>query len=60
MLEGMLRMRSHYGAQEVVLEVRVSNEPAINLYRGIGFKVVRILRRYYADGEDAYLMAAPL
>ncbi len=60
MLEGMYRMRKIYGAQEVVLEVRISNEPAINLYRFLGFKVVRILRRYYMDGEDAYLMAAPL
>jgi len=60
MLEGMARMKSLYGAQEVVLEVRVSNEPAINLYRSLGFKVVRILRGYYLDGEDAYLMAAPL
>ncbi len=60
MLEGMYRMKKIYGAQEVILEVRVSNEPAINLYRSLGFKAVRILRRYYIDGEDAYLMAAPL
>ncbi len=60
MLEGMYRMKKIYGAEEVVLEVRVSNEPATNLYRSLGFKVVRILRRYYMDGEDAYLMAAPL
>jgi ribosomal-protein-alanine N-acetyltransferase len=60
MLEGMTRMKDLYGAQEVVLEVRVSNGPAINLYRSLGFKVVRILKGYYLDGEDAYLMAAPL
>lgn len=60
MLEGMLRMKLLYNAQEVVLEVRVSNEPAIGLYKSLGFRIVRILRRYYVDGEDAYLMAAPL
>jgi ribosomal-protein-alanine N-acetyltransferase len=60
MIEGMSRMKNLYNAQEVVLEVRVSNEPAINLYRSLGFKVVRILKGYYLDGEDAYLMASPL
>lgn len=60
MLEGMLRMKLLYSAQEAVLEVRVSNEPAISLYKGLGFRIVRILRKYYIDGEDAYLMAAPL
>lgn len=60
MTEGMRRMKEIYGAEEVVLEVRVTNTPAIELYRKLGFKVVRILPRYYRDGEDAYLMARPL
>jgi len=49
-----------YGASEVYLEVRVSNEPAIRLYRKLGFKPVRRLHAYYVDGEDAWLMARPL
>ena len=49
-----------YGASEVYLEVRVSNEPAINLYRKLGFTVIRRLVGYYVDGEDAYLMARRL
>ncbi|BFH73286.1 ribosomal protein S18-alanine N-acetyltransferase [Sulfurisphaera javensis] len=53
-------MKEVYGAEEVYLEVRVSNTPAINLYKKLGFKEVKILKHYYADGEDAYLMAAPL
>lgn len=44
------------GAREIVLEVRVGNEPAIRLYRRLGFEIVDLLRRYYSDGEDAYLM----
>lgn len=56
----MQRMREDYGAEEVYLEVRVSNSPAIHLYEKKGFKKVKVLRRYYMDGEDAYLMAAPL
>ncbi len=45
-----------YNAEECYLEVRVSNTPAINLYRKLGFKVSRRIRGYYSDGEDAYLM----
>lgn len=60
MIEGMRRMKELYKAEEVILEVRVSNTPAIELYRKLGFKVVRIIPRYYRDGEDAYLMAREL
>ncbi|BAB65224.1 MULTISPECIES: ribosomal protein S18-alanine N-acetyltransferase [Sulfurisphaera] len=56
----MKAMKEVYNAEEVYLEVRVSNSPAINLYKKLGFKEVKVLRHYYADGEDAYLMAAPL
>ncbi|MEM4138682.1 MAG: GNAT family N-acetyltransferase, partial [Sulfolobaceae archaeon] len=46
--------------EEVFLEVRVSNVPAISLYKKLGFREVKVLRYYYADGEDAYLMAREL
>ncbi|MEM4699544.1 MAG: ribosomal protein S18-alanine N-acetyltransferase [Candidatus Nezhaarchaeales archaeon] len=49
-----------YGASEVYLEVRVSNEPAIALYYKLGFRRIRRIGHYYADGEDAWLMARPL
>ncbi|KUO84796.1 MAG: ribosomal-protein-alanine acetyltransferase [Vulcanisaeta sp. MG_3] len=44
------------GAGYVILEVRVSNTPAITLYRKLGFEVRDLLRAYYSDGEDGYLM----
>ncbi len=44
------------GINHVILEVRVSNTPAITLYKKLGFEVRNILRSYYNDGEDAYLM----
>lgn len=38
------------------LEVRKSNEPAINLYKKCGFCVVSTKNSYYEDGEDALYM----
>jgi ribosomal-protein-alanine N-acetyltransferase len=45
---------------ETKLEVRVSNEPAINLYRSMGYTIVGIYQGYYSDGEDAYMMSKNL
>jgi len=46
-----------YGAKQCFLEVRVTNEPAISLYKKLGFQITRTIKGYYADGEDAYLMS---
>jgi len=45
---------------ECFLEVRMSNQAAINLYRKLGFEVTRTMPRYYFDGSDAYIMSRPL
>jgi len=50
----------NYNAKECYLEVRESNLPAIGLYKKMGFKIARTLRNYYADGENAFLMAKSL
>jgi len=50
----------NYNAKECYLEVRESNLPAIYLYRKLGFETARTLRNYYADGEDAFVMAIQL
>jgi ribosomal-protein-alanine N-acetyltransferase len=59
MEEAMAKMKG-YKATECYLEVRVSNEPAVNLYKKLGFKTSRVVRGYYADGEDAYIMTYKL
>jgi len=59
MVRAMKALYEVYGAEEYYLEVRVSNVPAINLYKKLGFKPVKVIRGYYLDGEDAYLMARP-
>ena len=42
------------------LEVRVSNQTAIDFYRKFGFQTVSTRSSYYPDGEDALLMTANL
>ena len=50
-------MTKVYNMKSCYLEVHVSNEPAINLYKKAGFEVQRFIRGYYADGENAYIMS---
>ena len=40
----------------ITLEVRVSNEPAKNLYKKYGFNEISIKKNYYDNGEDAIFM----
>ncbi|MCD6372901.1 MAG: ribosomal protein S18-alanine N-acetyltransferase [Thermococcus sp.] len=47
------------GARYIGLEVRVSNLSAIALYEKFGFKKIKRIIGYYADGEDAYYMLLP-
>jgi ribosomal-protein-alanine N-acetyltransferase len=42
--------------QLVYLEVRISNQAAISLYRSLGFRESGRRTRYYENGEDALLM----
>jgi len=58
--EGMSRGRKTYDCNEGYLEVRVGNEAAVNLYDKLDFTKVKRNYGYYLDGEDAWLMAAPL
>lgn len=48
------------GAEKIFLEVRKSNAGAINLYLGAGYSKISVRKNYYADGEDAVVMAKEL
>lgn len=49
------------GARLCTLEVRRSNEPAISLYRTLGYRQVGIRPNYYAEeNEDAIVMVKQL
>lgn len=57
LLAGMYRKALALDAEYIVLEVRVSNIVAQNLYRKYGFTVEAVKRNYYrSDNEDAYDM----
>ena len=49
-----------YGAKQCYLEVRMTNQEAVNLYKKLGMEVSRSIRGYYADGEDAFVMSKKL
>ena len=55
-LEGM----DYYKAKQCFLEVRITNDIAISLYKKLGFEVTRTINGYYSDGEDAYVMTKRL
>lgn len=57
MLEFMLEYSEKNGISSHTLEVRVSNEGAIGLYRKFGFREAGVRKGYYEDnGEDALIM----
>lgn len=53
----MIQLAQTLGAQTMTLEVRVSNDVAIQMYRKYGFKDGGIRKGYYTDNhEDALVM----
>jgi ribosomal-protein-alanine N-acetyltransferase len=54
---GLVQAAYDMGAKWITLEVRASNDNAMRLYEGFGFKVIGRRRGYYTDnGEDAIVM----
>lgn len=63
MLEFLMGRAKEFGADKMLLEVRVSNRPARALYDAAGFLEIGLRRNYYAtaDGrEDAIVMGKDL
>lgn len=46
--------------ENLFLEVRTSNLAAIRLYESVGMKQQGIRKRYYPDGEDAFVYSLSL
>ena len=51
-----LRTLASAGVRRVELMVRTGNTAGAQLYRGLGFRRVRMVPRYYEDGGDGFLM----
>ena len=60
LMEAMHQCAKEKGATQAFLEVRVSNENAIALYKKFGYESYGIRARYYEDGEDAMVMKRAL
>lgn len=61
MLNQLVDHARQLGAQRVLLEVRVDNDPAIHLYESTGFQRLGRRRAYYQPGNiDAWTMLLPL
>jgi ribosomal-protein-alanine N-acetyltransferase len=56
LVEEVIAYARAHEAAKVLLEVRVSNAPAVALYRQLGFEEFNRRPRYYDDGEDAIEM----
>ena len=57
LLLALLALGRDEGTQTATLEVRVSNQIALRLYRKLNFEEVGYRRRYYPDKEDAHILA---
>ena len=60
MMERAISQARESEAEEMILEVRVGNTPAVNLYLSLGFKKIYVRQAYYRNGEDAVIMSLPL
>jgi len=56
LLSHSMKKIKKYKIDEYVLEVRISNYEAINLYKTFNYQTHSIKEKYYRDGENAYYM----
>ena len=42
--------------KEVFLHTRTKNKAASLFYKNLGFKILKTIKNYYSNGDDAYLM----
>ena len=49
-------LKEYSNINKVILNVKITNFKAINLYKKFGFKIVEEIKDYYRRNESAYLM----
>lgn len=60
LLNKILEIFSNNDIRHVRLRVRPQNQPAISLYKKVGFQITGKEPHYYRDGEDAVIMSMEL
>ncbi|MFN6964408.1 MAG: ribosomal protein S18-alanine N-acetyltransferase [Pyrinomonadaceae bacterium] len=60
LLKHVERMLQAKGIGTLMLEVRVGNRGAQELYERAGYSIVQRIEKYYGNGEDGYLMIKSL
>lgn len=56
-MEHLIEKAKDQGVEWISLEVRISNIPAQNLYKSLGFEMVGVRKQYYQpNNEDAIIM----
>lgn len=56
LINAMVERLKGTGVERILLEVRKSNQSAINLYQKSGFEFLSVRKNYYQDGEDALVL----
>ncbi|MDK4696553.1 ribosomal protein S18-alanine N-acetyltransferase [Kingella negevensis] len=56
LLQKMFQAATKHNASRILLEVRLSNQNAQQLYTQQGFSQIAVRPRYYRDGEDGVIM----
>lgn len=56
LLVELLEIFRKKGKNIIRLEVRTTNKEAIKLYQHQNFQIIDLIKKYYTDDEDAYLM----
>ena len=60
LLEDVIARLAAMGFKKILLEVRTDNEAAIALYENFGFGVKKVVKAFYLDGCDAFVMELEL
>ncbi|MEV0891863.1 ribosomal protein S18-alanine N-acetyltransferase [Promicromonospora sp. NPDC050262] len=61
LMDALIERSRKVKAEAVLLEVRVDNQPAIEMYRDFGFEILGVRKRYYQPEDvDAYTMRLDL
>jgi ribosomal-protein-alanine N-acetyltransferase len=57
MIQKIISLACRAGVQRIVLDVRKTNSPAIQLYQQMNFNIIHVRKAFYSDGEDGYHMS---